>query len=83
MDKEGTTDLVVQLIMKNPSHTIFVESVSLGIALLEGGNTDIQASFYNQLTQEGNAEIFFKVKEHLLNFLHLKTQANHLQIHCL
>ncbi|KFM80944.1 Inositol 1,4,5-trisphosphate receptor, partial [Stegodyphus mimosarum] len=35
LNEEGASNLVVELIMKNPSHAIFLESVELGIALLE------------------------------------------------
>lgn len=47
LDEEGASNLVVELIMKNPSHAIFLESVELGIALLEGGNPVIQVCFVN------------------------------------
>ena len=42
LDKEGGSDLVIDLVMKNTGHRVFQESVELGIALLEGGNTRIQ-----------------------------------------
>lgn len=61
LDKEGASNLIVELIMSNPSHSIFVESVELGIALLEGGNLVIQKSIYQKLTQNNNSEKFFKV----------------------
>ncbi|KPM03397.1 inositol 1,4,5-trisphosphate receptor type 1-like protein [Sarcoptes scabiei] len=61
LDREGASNLVVELIMSNPSYSIFVESVELGIALLEGGNTVIQKSIYQKLTQQNNSEKFFKV----------------------
>src|SRR5699024_5623592 len=61
LDREGASNLVVELIMANPSHLIFVESVELGIALLEGGNSVIQRSIYQKLTQGNNSEKFFKV----------------------
>lgn len=61
LDREGASNLVVELIMSNPSYSIFVESVELGIALLEGGNPVIQKSIYQKLTQQNNSEKFFKV----------------------
>ncbi|XP_054164139.1 inositol 1,4,5-trisphosphate receptor-like isoform X3 [Oppia nitens] len=62
LDKEGCSNLVIELIMINPSHNIFVECVELGIALLEGGNSTIQKSIYQKLTTETAAtEKFFKV----------------------
>lgn len=42
LDREGATDLVVDLIINNHSSRIFLETVELGIALLEGGNSAIQ-----------------------------------------
>lgn len=61
LNEEGASNLVVELIMSNPSHSIFVESVELGIALLEGGNSTIQKSIYQKLTNGNNSEKFFKV----------------------
>ena len=42
LDREGATDLVIDLIMKNYSTRVFQETVELGIALLQGGNTSVQ-----------------------------------------
>ncbi|XP_076363094.1 inositol 1,4,5,-trisphosphate receptor isoform X2 [Tachypleus tridentatus] len=61
LDREGASNLVVELIMVNPNHSIFLESVELGIALLEGGNPVIQKSIYQKLTTGNNSEKFFKV----------------------
>ncbi|CAG2100807.1 unnamed protein product [Medioppia subpectinata] len=61
LDKEGCSNLVIELIMINPIHNIFVECVELGIALLEGGNSTIQKSIFNKLTAENSADKFFKV----------------------
>ncbi|RWS06106.1 inositol 1:4:5-trisphosphate receptor-like protein [Dinothrombium tinctorium] len=61
LDKQGASNLVVELIIQNPSHAIFLQSVELGIALLEGGNTMIQKSIFNKLTSDSNSEKFFKV----------------------
>ncbi|XP_028303990.1 inositol 1,4,5-trisphosphate receptor type 1 isoform X11 [Gouania willdenowi] len=60
LDKEGASDLVIDLIMNATSDRIFQESILLAIALLEGGNTVIQRSFYNRLTGD-KSEKFFKV----------------------
>ena len=54
LQKEGATDLVINLIIGNYSEKIFHESVLLGIALLEGGN------HHNQVNSEGNIEIVFR-----------------------
>jgi len=45
LDKEGATDLVVDLIIENYCNRIFGETVELGIALLDGGNCAIQVCF--------------------------------------
>ncbi len=38
LDREGASDLVIDLIMNATSDRIFQESILLAIALLEGGN---------------------------------------------
>lgn len=42
LDKEGASNLVIDLIMNATSDRVFHESILLAIALLEGGNTIIQ-----------------------------------------
>jgi len=42
LDREGASDLVIDLIMNATSDRVFHESILLAIALLEGGNTIIQ-----------------------------------------
>lgn len=42
LDREGASDLVIDLIMNTNSDRVFHESILLAIALLEGGNTTIQ-----------------------------------------
>uniref|UniRef100_A0A8C4QFE0 Inositol 1,4,5-trisphosphate receptor n=1 Tax=Eptatretus burgeri TaxID=7764 RepID=A0A8C4QFE0_EPTBU len=61
LDREGASDLVVDLVIGPTSDRIFQESVLLGIALLEGGNTTIQGSFYRRLTEDKHSEHFFRV----------------------
>nr|XP_015202830.1 PREDICTED: inositol 1,4,5-trisphosphate receptor type 1 isoform X9 [Lepisosteus oculatus] len=61
LDKEGASDLVIDLIMNATSDRVFQESILLAIALLEGGNTTIQRSFYCRLTEDKKSEKFFKV----------------------
>ncbi|XP_016125729.1 inositol 1,4,5-trisphosphate receptor type 2-like [Sinocyclocheilus grahami] len=53
--------LVIDLIVSTKNDRIFEESILLGIALLRGGNTQIQNSFYNQLHKQKKSEKFFKV----------------------
>ena len=45
LDKEGASELVIDLIMNTTSDRVFQESILLAIALLEGGNTTIQVSY--------------------------------------
>ena len=44
LDNHGASNLVVDLIMTNANHKVFLETIELGIALLEGGNGVIQVS---------------------------------------
>ena len=61
LDRQGASNLVVELIIQNPNQNIFIMSVELGIALLEGGNTFIQQSMFNKLQISSNSERFFRV----------------------
>ncbi|XP_041446733.1 inositol 1,4,5-trisphosphate receptor type 1 isoform X2 [Xenopus laevis] len=61
LDKQGASDLVIDLIMNATSDRVFHESILLAIALLEGGNTIIQHSFFCRLTEDKKSEKFFKV----------------------
>ncbi|XP_056104548.1 inositol 1,4,5-trisphosphate receptor type 1 isoform X3 [Rhinichthys klamathensis goyatoka] len=61
LDREGASDLVIDLIMNATSDRIFQESILLAIALLEGGNPVIQRSFFCRLTGDNKSEKFFKV----------------------
>ncbi len=45
MNKQGASDLVVELFMSGSPINILEESVNLAIALLEGGNTEVQVSW--------------------------------------
>lgn len=70
LDREGASDLVVELVIKSlNSPCIFVESVELGIALLEGGNPIIQKSMYNKLVGGDLSQAFFKVITFLIVFV--------------
>lgn len=44
LNNQGASDLVIDLFMSDISNKVFKESVLLGIALLEGGNTQVQVS---------------------------------------
>ncbi|XP_026523646.1 inositol 1,4,5-trisphosphate receptor type 2 isoform X5 [Notechis scutatus] len=61
LDKEGASELVTDVIVSTKNDRIFSEAILLGIALLEGGNTQIQYSFYQQLNERKKSEKFFKV----------------------
>ncbi|XP_022531485.2 inositol 1,4,5-trisphosphate receptor type 1 isoform X2 [Astyanax mexicanus] len=61
LDREGASDLVIDLIMNTNSDRVFHESILLAIALLEGGNTTIQRSFFKRLTEDKKSEKFFRV----------------------
>ncbi|MBN3295152.1 ITPR3 protein, partial [Amia calva] len=61
LDREGATKLVTDLIMSTKNDKIFFESMQLAICLLEGGNTEIQNSFYKLMMGDNKSEKFFKV----------------------
>ncbi|XP_012890469.1 PREDICTED: inositol 1,4,5-trisphosphate receptor type 3 isoform X1 [Dipodomys ordii] len=61
LDKEGATKLVCDLITSTKNEKIFQESIGLAIRLLDGGNTEIQKSFYNLMMSDKKSERFFKV----------------------
>jgi len=42
LNKQGASDLVVELFISQSSVNILEESIHLAIALLEGGNTEVQ-----------------------------------------
>lgn len=69
LDKEGASDLVVELVIKSGnSPSIFGEAVELGIALLEGGNPNIQKSMFNKLVGGDISQSFFKVGTSIFYF---------------
>uniref|UniRef100_A0A8D3D0M0 Inositol 1,4,5-trisphosphate receptor n=1 Tax=Scophthalmus maximus TaxID=52904 RepID=A0A8D3D0M0_SCOMX len=61
LDNVGASELVIDLIVNTKNDRVFEESILLGIALLQGGNTQIQNSFYAQLYKQKKSERFFKV----------------------
>ncbi|KAK7890890.1 hypothetical protein WMY93_022853 [Mugilogobius chulae] len=61
LDNVGASELVIDLIVSTKNDRVFEESILLGIALLQGGNTQIQNSFYHQLHKQKKSERFFKV----------------------
>ncbi|XP_023811698.1 inositol 1,4,5-trisphosphate receptor type 2 isoform X2 [Oryzias latipes] len=61
LDCVGASELVIDLIMNTKNDLVFEESILLGVALLRGGNTQTQNSFYSQLSKQKKSEKFFKV----------------------
>ncbi|XP_055788466.1 inositol 1,4,5-trisphosphate receptor type 3-like isoform X3 [Salvelinus fontinalis] len=61
LDREGGTKLFTDLIMSTKNNKIFQESIQMAICLLEGGNTEIQNSFYKLMMGDNKSEKFFKV----------------------
>lgn len=47
LDKEGASELVIDVIVNTKNDRIFSEGILLGIALLEGGNTQTQVPVYH------------------------------------
>jgi hypothetical protein len=60
LNVQGASDLVVDLFMSDTTNKVFKETVLLAIALLEGGNTQVQKTIYNRLLANKNSEKFFK-----------------------
>ncbi|KAL3082805.1 hypothetical protein niasHS_010607 [Heterodera schachtii] len=54
-------DLVVDLIVLDPSYDIFLKTVQLAKAMLHGGNEKVQMSFYKRLQERKLSARFFKV----------------------
>jgi hypothetical protein len=46
LNRQGASDLVVELFMSESPINILEECVNLAIALLEGGNTEVQVRFF-------------------------------------
>uniref|UniRef100_A0A8C4IDV6 Inositol 1,4,5-trisphosphate receptor n=1 Tax=Dicentrarchus labrax TaxID=13489 RepID=A0A8C4IDV6_DICLA len=61
LDREGGTKLFTDLVMSTKNDKIFQESIQMAICLLEGGNTEIQNSFYKLMMGDNKSEKFFKV----------------------
>uniref|UniRef100_A0A4W6FGN4 Inositol 1,4,5-trisphosphate receptor n=1 Tax=Lates calcarifer TaxID=8187 RepID=A0A4W6FGN4_LATCA len=80
LDKEGASDLVIDLIMNTTSDRVFQESILLAIALLEGGNTTIQRSFFCRLTEDKKSEKFFRVFYDRMKLAQLEIKATVTQL---
>ena len=45
MDQSGTTDLIIDIIINEPTTNIFLQCIQLANTLLEGGNESVQVCF--------------------------------------
>uniref|UniRef100_A0A158Q836 Inositol 1,4,5-trisphosphate receptor n=1 Tax=Elaeophora elaphi TaxID=1147741 RepID=A0A158Q836_9BILA len=68
LNNAGASDLVIDLIMEEPNHEVFLMTIQLSKALLREGNYEVQMSFYNRLKEQNTSEAFF-------NALKTKLQA--------
>lgn len=59
LDNVGASELVIDLIVNTKNDRVFEESILLGIALLQGGNTQIQVC--NMQTQSSGLFVWFNV----------------------
>nr|XP_055029662.1 inositol 1,4,5-trisphosphate receptor type 2 [Misgurnus anguillicaudatus] len=86
LDSVGASELVIDLIVSTKNDRIFEESIQLGIALLRGGNTQIQNSFYNLLRKQKKCENFFKVfydrMEQALKEIRSSVSVNMFELSC-
>ncbi|TMS38970.1 hypothetical protein L596_005581 [Steinernema carpocapsae] len=74
LNKAGAADLVIDLIVMDPSHDVFVKACQLAKAILYEGNAEVQMSFYHRLKKKNIAEPFFKTL-----ILKLQTAQNRLK----
>ncbi|CAL8263789.1 unnamed protein product [Merluccius merluccius] len=75
LDSVGASELVIDLIVNTKNDRVFEESILFGIALLQGGNTQIQNSFYHQLVDQKKSERFFKVFYDRMRLAQLEIRA--------
>ena len=62
LDNQGASNLIVELVIKVATMPkIFSEVVEFASALLEGGNQEIQDSFFTKLQSSDISQGFFKV----------------------
>ncbi|KHJ86636.1 hypothetical protein OESDEN_13605 [Oesophagostomum dentatum] len=60
LNEAGASDLVIDIIINEPSREIFVKAIQLAKALLLEGNDKVQQSFYERLKKKDTHEPFFK-----------------------
>uniref|UniRef100_A0A914EEX3 Uncharacterized protein n=1 Tax=Acrobeloides nanus TaxID=290746 RepID=A0A914EEX3_9BILA len=61
LNSAGAVDLVIDLIVMEPSYEVFQKACHLANSLLIDGNDEVQTSFYNHLTQKKVSGKFFRV----------------------
>ncbi|UMM28392.1 hypothetical protein L5515_011260 [Caenorhabditis briggsae] len=61
LNDAGASDLVIDIIIMEPSREIFLKAIHLARALLHEGNDKVQHSFYMRMKQKDIHEPFFKV----------------------
>jgi hypothetical protein len=59
----GVTKLVVNTIMNNPSYNVMVRSINLAVAMLNGGNHNVQESIWEILSQPESEPFFMAIHE--------------------
>ncbi|PAV80527.1 hypothetical protein WR25_22907 [Diploscapter pachys] len=60
LNEAGASDLVIDIIINEPSSEIFYKAICLAKALLHEGNDKVQQSFYQRLKKKDTHEPFFK-----------------------
>ncbi|PAV87625.1 hypothetical protein WR25_26593 isoform A [Diploscapter pachys] len=60
LNEAGASDLVIDIIINEPSSEIFYKAICLAKALLHEGNDKVQQSFYQRLKKKDIHEPFFK-----------------------
>ncbi|MCI4380792.1 hypothetical protein PGIGA_G00244100 [Pangasianodon gigas] len=75
LDREGGTKLFTDIITSTKNEKVFQESIQLAICLLEGGNTEIQNSFYKLMMGDNKSEKFFKVFNDRMKTAQLEVKA--------
>ena len=63
LDSVGASELVIDLIVNTKNDRVFEESIQFGIALLKGGNTQIQVIKGREHTDTGQIQVI-KGREH-------------------
>ncbi|CAI5448230.1 unnamed protein product [Caenorhabditis angaria] len=74
LNDAGASDLVIDIIILDPSREIFLKAIHLARALLHEGNDKVQHSFYYRLKQKDIHGPFFKAIEN-----RIKTAQNRLK----